>query len=90
MESEYDILSQLMRDVIPFIELIEKLKEVIPFNDSTPKIHFMVFEDSKGCVDLVKAPKMRPRTRHISLKYYHFRPYVKKELISMNYVETKE
>ena len=31
---------------------------------------------------------MRPRTKHIALRYHHFRSYVKKELISINYVET--
>jgi hypothetical protein len=37
-----------------------------------------IFEDNKGCVDLVKSPKMRPRTKHIALKYHNFRSHIGK------------
>ena len=87
-ESEYVALSQSMRDVIPLLDLLKELSDVIPSEDTTPKIHCTIFEDNKGCIDLVKAPKMRPRTTHIAIKYQHFRSYVKKELISIHYVET--
>ena len=87
-ESEYVALSQSMRDVIPLLDLLKELGEAIPSEDATPNIHCTIFEDNKGCIDLVTAPKMRPRTKHIALKYHHFRSYVKKRLISINYVET--
>ena len=87
-ESEYAALSQSMRDVIPLLDLLKEPSLVIPSEDATPKIHCTIFEDNKGCIDLVKAPKMRPRTKHIALKYHHFRSYIKKELISIHYIET--
>ena len=31
---------------------------------------------------------MRPRTKHIALKYYHFRKHVRDGTISVRYVET--
>ena len=31
---------------------------------------------------------MRPMKKYIALKYHHFRSYVKKEVISIPYVET--
>ena len=83
-ESEYMVLLQSMRDVISLLYLLKELSLVIPSEDAAPKIQCTIFENNKGCIDLVKAPKMRPRTKHISLKYHHFRSYVKKELISIH------
>jgi hypothetical protein len=36
----------------------------------------MVFEDNNGALELATAPKMRPRTKHIAIKYHHFRSSV--------------
>ena len=33
---------------------------------------------------------MRPRTKHLNIKYHHFREEVKKETVSMYHVGTKE
>lgn len=77
-KSEYVAISQSMRDVIPLLDLFGGLSEVIPSDDSIPKVHCTIFEENKGCIDLVSAPRMKPRTAHIALKYYHFRSYVKK------------
>ena len=38
---------------------------------------------------MVKCPKMRPRTKHIGLKYHHFRSKVKEGLITVKYVNTE-
>lgn len=87
-ESEYVALSQSLRDVIPLLDLLRELSNAIPSDDNTPKIHFSIFEDNKGCIDMINVPKMRPRTKQIALKYHHFRSYVLKKLISIQYVET--
>ena len=88
-ESEYVALSQSLRDVIPLLGLLGELKKVIPTEDSSPKIHCTVFEDNKGCIDLASSPKMRPRTKHIALKYHHFRSFVG-NTITIHYIETTE
>ena len=88
-ESEYIALSQSLRDAIPLIELLRELKETIPFTDTIPKVHCVIFEDNKGCIELVKTPRMRPRTKHIALKYHHFREHVRQKLISIHYIDTK-
>jgi len=87
-ESEYMALSLSMRDVIPLMELLKELKEVVPSEDSAPTIHCTIFEDNKGCIDLVETPRMRPRTKHIALKYHHFKSFVKNKTVSIRYVET--
>ena len=35
-----------------------------------------VFEDNNDALELVKAPKMRRRTKHIANKRHHFRSFV--------------
>ena len=87
-ESEYIALSQSLRDVIPLIGLLRELQSVLSIPINPPKVHCTIFEDNKGCIDLVNAPKMRPRTKHIALKYHHFRSFVRDNTISIQYVET--
>jgi hypothetical protein len=89
-ESEYIALSQSLRDALPLVELLKELQVVIPKVENSPMVHCSVFEDNKGCIDLVKTPRMRPRTKHIALKYHHFREQVKKKLVTVHYIDTKE
>ena len=87
-ESEYIAFSQSLRDVIPLLGLLGELRDVVPNDPRTPKMHFKVFEDNRGCIDLVRTPRMRPRTKHIALKYHHFRKHVADGTISVEYFET--
>ena len=77
-----------MIDVIPLLGLLKELSEVILTDNSTPNVHDTMFEDNKGYIDLVKAPKMRSKTKHIALKHYTFRSYIKQQMIFIHYVET--
>ena len=86
-ESEYTALSLSMRDVILIMELLKELREVVLSETSAPTIHCTIFEDNKGCIDLVETPCMRPQTKHIALKYHHFRSFVKNKTVFMRYVE---
>ena len=89
-ESEYIALSQSLRDVIPLLNLLRELHGVIPRSDESPVVHCTVHEDNKGCIDLVENPRIRPRTKHIALKYHHFRSFVRDKTISVKYVESEE
>jgi hypothetical protein len=51
--------------------------------------HSTIFEDNRGCVDLANAPKLRPRTKHIGLKYRHFRSHVARGDIKILWIDTK-
>ena len=83
-ESEYMAPSLSMRDIIPLMELLKELKEVVPSEDSAPTIHCTIFEDNNGCIDIVETPRMIPRTNHITSKYHHFRSFVKNKQYSYN------
>ena len=89
-ESEYAAFSTALRDIIPLIGLLRELRSVVPFGKKAPVVHCTVHEDNKGCIDLIQTPKIRPRTKHIALKYHHFRSFVKSGAISVKYIETAE
>ena len=70
--------------------LLEELKAPLPIDIELPKIHCTIFEDNNSCIELVKCPKMRPRTKHIGLKYHHFRSKVKQGMVTIKYVNTQD
>jgi hypothetical protein len=88
-ESEYMSLSACLRDVIVIQQLLEELtvKKFLG-TKSEAIVKCTVFEDNKGCLEIATAPKMRPRTRHIAIKYHHFRSHVAKKTIHIKWVET--
>ena len=49
-----------------------------------------VFEDNNGDLESANAPKMRPRTKHIAIKYHHFRAHVEQGDIRIVKVDTTE
>jgi hypothetical protein len=78
-----------MRDLIPMKKLLLELAAVTGLELSQTITHSTIFEDNKGCVDLVKSPNMRPRTKHIALKYHHFRSHIGKE-ITIKWISTDD
>ena len=49
-----------------------------------------VFEDHNGALELANKPKVRPRTKHIGIKYHRFRDGVKSGEIEVLPVDTKD
>lgn len=89
-EAEYIALSQAMREVIPFIRLIVEINVVFETNTDKPIMYCKVHEDNEACISMVQSPKFTPRTKHIALKYHHFRSYVDKGLIQIAHIGTTE
>ena len=89
-EAEYIALSQAMRDVIPFVNIINELQAFYSDKMEKPKILCRLFEDNNGALLLATDQKYRPSTKHISLKYHHFRSFVREERISILPIDTKE
>jgi hypothetical protein len=76
-EAEYVALSSALREVICLMELLkEAQRHGIPNVTATPEIHCKVFEDNSGALAMAQVPKMRPRTKHLNVKYHHFRDHV--------------
>ena len=55
-----------------------------------PSVKCKLFEDNNGAIELAKAPNIHPCTKHIALKYHHFREHVQKVLIEINLIDTLE
>jgi hypothetical protein len=90
-ESEFIALSHTLRSTIPLMELLKELQNRnIGFPTTQPGIHCKVFEDNSGAIEIAKVPKMRPRTKHINVKYHHFREYIEREDISIHYIPTED
>ena len=82
-EAEYIALSQAMRQVIPCMNLLIKIRCVIDIPMPKLEGHCKVFEDNRSAITIAEANKFTPRTEHIALKYHHFRSYVKSKAIQI-------
>ncbi len=89
-ESEYIALSQALRDVIPMMALLLELNKLVTLHIPKPEIHCKVFEDNNSCIAVAESPKFTPRTKHIAIKYHHFRGFVKNKSININHIATTE
>lgn len=88
MEAEYIALSTSLRDLIPMRTILQELSSTCNISITAAQTHSTVFEDNKGCVDLIAAPTMRPHSRHIAIKYHHFREYVRNGQIRIKWIST--
>eukprot|EP00957_Ditylum_brightwellii_P001829 141157-Ditylum_brightwellii.AAC.1 len=70
-EAEYIILSHAIRDAIPLMGLLNEIKRSVDIDmDKKAEFKCTVFKDNNGCIELTKCPRMRPRTKHIAIKYH--------------------
>jgi hypothetical protein len=70
--------------------LIQEMKKQNYHNTpSVPSVHCTLFEDNSGALTLAKAPAMRPRTKHINIKY-HFRSHVTDGSIDIQALRSKD
>jgi hypothetical protein len=88
-ESEYVSLSQALREVLPIMAILEEMKEQGVITKSyIPKVYCKVFEDNSGALEMVRTPKMRPRTKHINVKFHHFRSAVARGAVQIFPIDT--
>jgi hypothetical protein len=90
-EAEYIAMSQSLRDVIPVMNLLQEMRErdyqVIC---TEPHVYCKEFKDNLGALELARLPKLRPRIKHINVCYHHFRKHVRKGLIKIFPIDTKD
>ena len=48
------------------------------------------WEDNRSCIKVAENPKFTPRTKHIALKYHHFRQFVLNKMIVIKPIDTTE
>ena len=90
-DAELIAMSEGLRTAIPIMNLIEEMMErgIGRFNSCT-RVHCKVFEDNAGAMTIATMPKIRPRTKYINGKYWHFRDHMDQGKISIHAVSTKD
>jgi hypothetical protein len=79
-ESELIGLSTALRTAIPIHNMLMEMKG-LGFNilNDDPVIKCEIFEDNNGALTIASVPRMRPRTKHINTRYFHFMEYTSRK-----------
>ena len=88
-EAEYIALSQALREVIPLMTLLEEINKTFPVTLGAPDFVCTVHEDNQSCIKMAQSHRFTPRTKHIALKYHHFRSFVKAKRVTITYCRTE-
>jgi hypothetical protein len=81
-EAEVIGLSAALRTAIPIVNMLGEMAELgfpILEKQREQTVHCKVFEDNSGALQIATVPKMRPRTKHINNKYFHFLEYTSRD-----------
>ena len=73
------------------MELVKELKgQGFDMVSTQPTVHCRVFEDNSRALEIAKVPKMRPCTKHINIKFHHFRDYIECGEIMLHAINTHD
>ena len=84
------LINKESKDVKRSMNLIVEVSCIFDVYMPKPTIHCKVFEDNRSAITIAEASKFTPRTKHIALKYHHFRRYVKDKIIQIHPISTTE
>ena len=87
-EAEYISLSQSMRYFIPLRHIMLEVSSVFGMKFDLCNSYTTTFEDNKGAIEFATEPKYIHRTKHISIKWHHFRDHIKQVTSNIVYIET--
>ena len=80
-----------MRALIPVRRLLQLICDMILLEQvQNARMHSSVFEDNNGALQLARAPRITPRTKHYAIKYHFFRDNVAKGDIKLYKVESSK
>ena len=79
-----------MREVLPFLNLMGEIKQFLPVTNKNPNFFCTVWEDKESTIKVAESPKFTPHTKHIALKYHHFRQFVSNGTLKINPIDTLE
>ena len=97
-ESEYIALSMATRDLLPLRRLLQEIHRygivTLPLSNpfNTTKLPTLdatqIFEDNASCIVLANSEATRQQTKHIALKYHHFRDQIRQGSVKVVKVDT--
>ena len=92
LHAEYVALSQSLRDLLPFKELVKEMTQALGMD--VTKLKFVskstVYEDNAGAIVVATSPCLTPTSKHIAVKYHWFRQHVDSGEISIVKVSSQE
>ena len=89
-ESKYIALSSAMRDVITFLGVMKETAGLFSLLNRDPVFCCTLWEDNEICITVAKSPNFTPRTKHIAIKYHHFRRFVSDGTIIIKSIDTAD
>ena len=69
---------------------MQEVSQLFGIQSEKPVFRCTVWEDYESCIKVAQSPKFTPRTKHIAIKYHHFRRFVDNGKIVIKYINTKE
>ena len=92
-EAEYIALSHSLREAIPIQNLSKEINCIFPLHLPSTDFCLTVHEDNLSTIAIAESLKFTPRTKHIAIKYHHFRSRVRcsynpKGDINIKYIPT--
>ena len=70
--------------------IMEEINEVFPIHIDKPNFVCKVHEENQSCIKMATGTKFSPRTKHIALKYHHFKSDVKIGRVDISYTPTNQ
>ena len=91
-EAEIIALSTAWREVIHLQNLLQELwAYAFPIPFIKAQNHCRTFEDNAACIEVATSEaKIRPRTKHLAIRLFHFRDHIEKGLISIEHVPSHD
>jgi hypothetical protein len=83
-EAEIISLSTALKTAIPLMEITKEMQKLgYTVLSTIPVVHCRLFEDNSGAIELATNHKIRPRTRYMNVKWFHFRHHYERGEISI-------
>ena len=93
-ESELVAMSAATREVIYLLRVIKDAKEVAQLDLRLlhSRIICRVFEDNQGTIAIAKEYRVRPRTKHINVKYWHFTKFMEQHnnILRIHWIKSED
>jgi hypothetical protein len=89
-EAELIALSTALGQTLWLMKVVKEMKEY-GFNMRAihPTIRCKAFEDNSGAMAIARMPRARPRTKHMAIRFHHFKNHVGKD-VDIEKVSTDE
>ena len=82
--------SEAIREVVPLIKLVDDLKKLgLPMPEPTSVAKVKIFEDNAGAIEIAKGEKMRPRTKHLNVRWHWFRSMVQDGTLAIEAIRSE-